>query len=239
MGRFGNGGRRPATRHPRLLATGPDQIWSWDITKLKRTGRREYLDLYVIMDIFSRKAIHWEVHNTETGQLARDFMEHAVEGNGGIAPGQIHSDNGTSMTSKKVADLLADLDITQSFSRPKVSNDNPYSEALFKTVKYCPVFPDVFTGIPDAETFPSRFFDYYNNDHRHSGIGLYTPQSVHDGTWKYLRDARQEVLDEAYRAHPGRFIQGPPRAPELPDEVWINRPPTMIESSNSHTASRS
>ena len=227
--------RHPARKHPRLLATGANQIWSWDITKLKGDHTREYFDLYVILDIFSRKAIHWEVHHTETAALARDFIDRAIEKNDGIMPNQIHSDNGTSMTSKKVADLLADLNITRSLSRPKVSNDNPYSEAAFKTLKYCPAFPDTFTDRPDAVVFTDRFFGYYNHQHRHSGIGLYTPQSVHDGTWKYVRDARQEVLDSAYRAHPDRFIQGPPRAPGLPDEVWINKPRATIESSNSHT----
>jgi putative transposase len=226
----------PARKHPRLLATGPNQVWSWDITKLKGTHRREFFDLYAIMDIFSRKMINWEVHFTETADLARDFMEHAIENNYGIMPAQIHSDNGTSMTSKKVADLLADLHITRSLSRPKVSNDNPYSEAAFKTLKYCPAFPDFFTSLPEARLFADEFFDYYNNHHRHSGIGLYTPQSVHDGTWKYVRDARQEVLDGAYNAHPERFHKGPPRAAELPDSVWINKPPATIESSTtSHT----
>jgi putative transposase len=202
---------------------------------LKTTRKREFYDLYVIMDIFSRKAVHWEVHFTETGELARDFIEHAIMRNDGVIPFQIHSDNGTSMTSKSVADLLFDLEISRSLSRPKVSNDNPYSEAAFKTLKYCPAFPDIFTSLPDAEVFADQFFCYYNDHHRHSGIALYTPQSVHDGTWKYLRDARQEVLDTAYREHPDRFIKGPPRAPELPKQVWINRPPTMIENSNSHT----
>lgn len=229
--------RHPPRRHPRLLATGPNQIWSWDITKVKGIHKREYYDLYVIMDIFSRKAVHWETHVTETGELAADFMKHAIGKNNGVMPQQIHSDNGTSMTSKNVASLLADLHITRSLSRPKVSNDNPYSEAAFKTLKYCPAFPELFTSLPDAARFADRFFNYYNHEHRHSGIGLYTPQSVHDGTWKYLRDARQEVLDTAYRAHPDRFIKGPPTAPKLPAVVWINKPPTTIESSASHTTS--
>ena len=228
--------RHPARKHPVLLATGPNEVWSWDITKLKGPSRGVYFDLYAIMDIYSRKMIHWEVHRTETGDLAKRFMEQAVRANDGIRPSHIHSDNGTSMTSKSVADLLVDLHITRSLSRPKVSNDNPYSEAAFKTLKYCPAFPDNFTTLGDASSFTDIFFNYYNNQHRHSGIGLYTPQSVHDGTWKYVRDARQEVLDEAYRAHPERFIGGPPQAPKLPNQVWINQPRTKIESStDSHT----
>jgi transposase InsO family protein len=229
--------RHPARKHPRLLATGPNQIWSWDITKLKGAHKREYFDLYVIMDIYSRKIIHWETHFTETGELARAFIDHAIVRNSGVMPTQIHSDNGTSMTSKNVAELLADLHITRSLSRPKVSNDNPYSEAAFKTLKYCPAFPEIFTNLPDAIEFTHRFFTYYNDHHRHSGIGLYTPQSAHDGTWKNLRDGRQEVLDAAYRAHPNRFITGPPTAPDLPEHVWINKPPTKIESSQPHTTS--
>ncbi|HXZ72935.1 MAG TPA: IS3 family transposase [Streptosporangiaceae bacterium] len=227
--------RHPPRKHPRLLATGPNQVWSWDITKLKGNCRREFFDLYAIMDIFSRKMIHWETHLTETGELASDFIDHAFEANDGVMPNQIHSDNGTSMTSKSVADLLADLHITRSLSRPKVSNDNPYSEAAFKTLKYCPAFPDNFTTLGEAIDFTNIFFPYYNTEHRHSGIGLYTPQSVHDGTWKYIRDDRQAVLDAAYRAHPERFIQGPPHAPKLPTEVWINNPRPKIESSDSHT----
>ena len=228
--------RHPPRTHPVLLATGPNEVWSWDITKLKGPDRGIYFDLYAIMDIFSRKMMNWEVHNTETGELAKNFIEQAIARNDRIMPTHIHSDNGTSMTSKSVADLLTDLHITRSLSRPKVSNDNPYSEAAFKTLKYCPAFPDSFTTVGEAASFSDAFFDYYNNQHRHSGIGLYTPASVHDGTWKYVRDARQEVLDAAHRAHPDRFIAGPPQAPKLPAKVWINNPRTKIESStDSHT----
>ena len=229
--------RHPPRKHPQLLATGPNEIWSWDITKLKGNTRREFFDLYAILDIFSRKMIHWEVHVTETGELARDFIDHAIELNDGIMPHQIHADNGTSMTSKSVADLLYDLHITRSHSRPHVSNDNPFSEAAFKTIKYCPAFPDYFATLGEAVEFTDIFFPYYNNEHRHSGIGLYTPASVHDGTWKYVRDQRQAVLDAAYRAHPQRFTAGPPQAPELPTEVWINNPRSTIETrSDPHTS---
>jgi putative transposase len=183
-----------------------------------------------MLDIYSRKNIHWELHSTENGELAQDFITNCIIANRGVMPGTIHSDNGTSMTSKNVAALLADLHIERSLSRPHVSNDNPYSEAAFKTLKYCPAFPGNFTSIYDARVFLGLFFEYYNTEHRHSGIGLYTPGSVHDGTWKYVRDGRQAVLDAAYLAHPERFHRGPPRAPELPDKVWINQTPSKIES---------
>lgn len=220
----------PARVRPELVAIGPNEVWSWDITKLKGPVRGTYFDLYAILDIYSRQAMHWEVHATENGDLARDFLNNAVALNGGLSPRTIHSDNGTSMTSKTVAALLSDLHIDRSLSRPHVSNDNPFSEALFKTVKYCPAFPDRFTSIYDARDFAGRFFRYYNTEHRHSGIGLYTPGSVHDGTWEVVRRDRQRVLDAAYLAHPERFHGGHPVAPKLPTRVWINRPPAKIES---------
>lgn len=223
--------RHPPRVRPELLACAPDQVWSWDITKLRGPVRGAYFDAYVMLDIFSRKAVHWQVQTTENGELARDFIAAAIAANDGIAPNTIHSDNGTSMTSKNVAGLLADLSIERSLSRPHVSNDNPYSEAAFKTLKYCPAFPDRFASLYDARVFMRRFMDYYNTEHRHSGIGLYTPASVHDGTWKYCRDDRQQVLDAAYAAHPERFRAGPPRAPELPERAWINQPPSTIENS--------
>jgi putative transposase len=219
----------PARVRPELVADAPDLVWTWDITKVKGPTRGVYFDVYVTLDIYSRKAIHWEVHTTENGELAKGFIENCIAANGGAMPATVHSDNGTSMTSKNVAALLADLHIERSRSRPKVSNDNPYSEAAFKTLKYCPAFPGDFASIYDARVFVNAFFDYYNTEHRHSGIGLYTPGSVHDGTWKYVRDARQIVLDAAYAVHPDRFHHGPPRAPELPNRVWINQPPAKIE----------
>jgi putative transposase len=220
----------PPRVRPELLATGPDQVWTWDITKLKSQWRGLYFDLYVMLDIFSRKAIRWEVHVTETGDLARLFIENAVIANGGARPDYIHADNGTSMTSKPVSQLLSDLHITDSHSRPHVSNDNPYSEAQFKTLKYCPVFPGNFASIEEARAFCTLFFDYYNNEHRHSGIGLHTPRSVHDGTWREIRARRQHVLDAAFAARPGRFRGRRPIAPALPGRVWINKPRPTIQS---------
>ncbi|GAB3284244.1 IS3 family transposase [Kineosporia babensis] len=221
--------RHPPRTRPELVATGPDQVWSWDITKLKTATKGVYLDLYVVLDIYSRKVIHWEVHSTETRPLAAEFINHAIERNGGVMPHTVHSDNGTSMTSKDVADLLADLRVNRSLSRPHTSNDNPYSESAFKTLKYCPAFPEFFTGLGDAQIFLTIFFRYYNNEHRHSGIGLYTPASVHDGTWKDARDHRQKILNQAYDQHPERFRRRP-TAPGLPAKTWINKPPSTIES---------
>jgi putative transposase len=219
----------PARVRPELVADGPDQVWTWDITKLKSEWRGLYFDLYVMIDIYSRKVIHWEVHATENGDLAREFIENAVKANGGARPDYLHADNGTSMTSKPVADLLTDLRITQSHSRPHVSNDNPYSEANFKTLKYCPVFPGKFASLGEAREFCRLFFAYYNTRHRHSGIALHTPASVHDGTWREIQARRQQVLDAAYAARPDRFRR-PPRAPQLPRKTWINQPRPTIES---------
>ena len=220
----------PPRVRPELVADGPDQVWTWDITKLKGPWRGTYFDLYVMIDIFSRKAIHQEVHLTETGELAGEFIENAVIANGGARPGYIHADNGTSMTSKTVADLLTDLKITRSHSRPHVSNDNPYSEANFKTLKYCPAFPGSFATLGEARQFCGIFFTYYNNEHRHSGIGLHTPASVHDGTARAIRARRQQVLDAAYAGRPDRFRGRHPVAPKLPGKAWINRPRTTIET---------
>ena len=230
--------RRAQAQHaprvrPELVATGPDQVWTWDITKLKGPWRGIYFDLYVMLDIFSRKVIHWEIHPGENGDLAKAFMQHAIIGNGGAKPLYIHAGNGTSMISKTVSNLLTDLNITRSHSRPHVSNDNPFSESAFKTLKYCPVFPGSFATIEDARVFCDAFFTYYNNEHRHSGIGLHTPATVHDGTAWAIRARRQQVLDDAFAARPHRFRGRPPLAPALPAKVWINKPRPTIETQES------
>ena len=193
-GRGTSGERRahashPARKKPELLAAGPNEIWSWDITKLKGPARGIWYLLYVIMDIYSRKVVHWEIWPTETGILAREFIEHAISSNGGIKPKAVHADRGTSMTSNTVAGLYAKLNIVQSHSRPHVSNDNPYSESAFKTLKYCPAFPGQFGSIQDANLFCEAFFTYYNTEHRHSGIAMHTPSSVHDGSWAQVQAA--------------------------------------------------
>lgn len=222
----------PARKKPELLAAGPSEIWSWDITKLKGPGRGDWYMLYAIIDIYSRKVIHWEIWPTETGTLAREFIEHAIAANGGVRPKAVHADRGTSMTSNTVSGLYAKLNITQSHSRPHVSNDNPYSESAFKTLKYCPAFPGEFGSIQDANSFCEAFFTYYNNEHRHSGIAMHTPASVHDGTWEQVQDRRAATLQAAYQAHPERFRGRCPQPKTLPDKVWINEPPATIETSS-------
>jgi putative transposase len=224
---------RPAMRKPELEADGPNQVWSWDITKLKGPVRGVYYLLYVIIDIFSRKAVHFEIWPTETGTLAKEFIQHAIAANDGIAPAAIHADRGTSMTSNTVTGLLALLGIDQSHSRPHVSNDNPYSEAHFKTLKYCPAFPGRFGSIEDANVFCAQFFAYYNHEHRHSGIGMHTPASIHDGTAAAIQDRRAATLHAAFLAHPKRFRGQHPSPPPLPAKVWINQPPTTLQTDTS------
>jgi putative transposase len=221
---------RPPRVRPELVATGPDQVWTRDITKLEGPWRGLYFDLYVMPDIFSRKTVRREVHATETGDLAKEFIENAIKANGGARPDYIHAGNGTSMTSKTVSQLLSDLNITRSHSRPHVSNDNPYSEAAFKTLKYCPVFPGSFATLEEARAFCDVFFTCYNSQHRHSGIGLHTPASVHDGSAWAIQARRQQVPDDAYATRPERFPHGRPLAPALPGKVWINQPRPTIQT---------
>ena len=215
--------RHPPTKKPELLARGPNEVWSWDITKLEGPYPGVFYHLYVMVDIFSRCIVYWEVHTTELGDLAKHFIEEAIRVNSGVIPHTIHADRGTSMTSKPVSALLTDLGILKSHSRPKVSNDNPYSESQFKTLKYCPAFPGRFGSVQDARRFCVRFFDYYNHEHRHSGIGLHTPYSVHIGTAPAIQEKRQAVLNAVYAANPGRFTRRP-KAPVLPEVAWINEP---------------
>jgi putative transposase len=215
----------PARKKPELIATAPNRVWSWDITKLQGPERGVHYELFVIIDIFSRYVVGWMVSPAETGELARDFIEAAIAGQG-IDRDQlaIHADRGTSMTSKPVAQLLVDLGVARSHSRPHVSNDNPYSEANFKTLKYCPAFPGRFGSIEDARAFCAVFFEHYNHVHRHAGIGLHTPASVHYGTAAEVRAQRQVTLDAAYAANPARFRHRPPSPPKLPTVAWINEP---------------
>lgn len=214
----------PARKKPELVATGPNQVWSWDVTRLKGPVRGEYYDLFVMLDIFSRKAVNHLLVPIEDAETAKRFIEAAFAKNADIAPGHLHSDNGTSMTSKNVHQLLLDLGVTKSLSRPHVSNDNPYSESGFKTMKYCPAFPERFATFGEAEAFCNKFFHHYNHQHRHSGIGLHTPASVHDGTVTEIRAKRAEVLATAYAANPDRFRRKP-TPPKLPTTAWINEPP--------------
>ena len=217
--------RHPSYHKPELLATGPNEVWSWDITKLLGPVKWTYFHLYVILDIFSRYVVGWMVAPRESAALAQRLIAETCARQG-IGPGQLflHADRGTSMTSKPVALLLADLGVTRSHSRPQVSNDNPFSEAQFKTLKYRPDFPVRFGSLEDARVFCQAFFSWYNGEHRHSGIGLMTPTAVHDGRASMVRDARQRVLSAAYAAHPERFVRKPPQPPRLPHAVWINPP---------------
>jgi putative transposase len=217
--------RRPAYAKPELLATGPNQVWSWDITKLRGPAKWNHFHLYVILDIFSRKVVGWMVAPRESAMLARKLIATATA-NEGVERGQltIHADRGSSMTSKDVALLLADLGVTKTHSRPHVSDDNPYSEAHFKTLKYRPDFPERFGSIEDARAFCQRFFDWYNNQHRHSGIGWHTPADVHHGRAGLVREQRAVTLDRAYQLHPERFVRRPPTPPPLPSAAWINKP---------------
>jgi len=212
---------------PELLATGPNQVWSWDITKLKGPAKWTYFYLYVIMDIFSRYVVGWMVAHREQDALAKRLIEEScIKQN--IQPGHliIHADRGSSMKSKAVAHLLADLGITKSHSRPHVSNDNPYSESQFKTLKYSPEFPERFGAIQDARVFGQRFFPWYNQEHRHSGIALMTPEQVHYGKAQEITALRSQVLSAAFESRPLRFKGRVPKPFALPEAAWINRPPS-------------
>ncbi len=221
--------RRNQLRHvaptPELLATRPNEVWSWDITKLLGPAKWTYFYLYVILDIFSRYVVGWMVAHQERAALAERLIEVASETQE-IVPGQltIHADRGASMTSKPVALLLADLGITRTHSRPHVSNDNPFSEAQFKTLKYRPTFPERFGSLQAARAFCQPFFRWYNAEHRHTGIALLTPGMVHYGQAEAVRVQRAHVLAAAYAAHPERFVRKPPTPPAVPDTVWINPP---------------
>jgi putative transposase len=217
--------RHPNYRKPELLATAANQVWSWDITKLLGPVKWTYYYLYVILDIFSRYVVGWMLALQESARLAKRLIAETAAKQR-IAPDQltIHADRGSSMKSQGVAVLLASLGITKTHSRPHVSNDNPYSEAQFKTLKYCPGFPNRFGSYKDGFSFCHRFFRYYNHDHRHSGIGLMTPYAVHHGLAPQITAARQVTLLAAYARHPGRFVRKPPRPPVLPEAAWINPP---------------
>jgi putative transposase len=215
----------PLYTKPELLATRPNEVWSWDITKLKGPAKWTCFHLYVILDIFSRYVVGWLIAHRESAQLAEQLIADTVEKEN-IAPGTLtlHADRGTSMRSKPVAALLIDLEVAKTHSRPHVSDDNPYSEAQFKTLKYRPDFPDRFGSIEDARVHCRQFFRWYNHEHRHVGIGLMAPAAVHDGTAAALTAQRAITLDAAYAAHPIRFKGRAPKPPTLPTAAWINPP---------------
>jgi len=221
--------RHPEYKKPELLATAPNQVWSWDISKLLGPVKWTYYYLYVIIDIYSRYVVGWMVASRETGSLAENLIDETctrqrIDRNQLI----IHSDRGSPMTSKTVAQLLAELGVTKSLSRPHVSNDNPYSESHFKTLKYRPGFPKRFGCIEDAKSFCKDFITWYNEDHYHSGIALMTPDMMHYGKAVACNAERQNVLTSAYIEHPERFVRGQPKTIALPEAAWINPPKSPV-----------
>jgi putative transposase len=217
--------RHPTYTKPELLATAPNQLWSWDITKLRARSKATYFHLYVLLDVFSRYVVGWTVAAHDTAEIAQELIRETCLKQD-ILPEQLtlHADRGSAMTSKPVALLLSDLGVNKTHSRPHVSNDNPYSEAQFKTLKYRPDFPDRFEDMIHARHFCRDFFDWYNKEHHHSGIALLTPEVVHYGQADKVLAARQRVLTEAYAKHPERFVRHEPRVQVLPKTVWINPP---------------
>lgn len=219
--------RHPNYAKPELLATAPNQVWSWDITKLLGSVKWTYYYLYVLLDIFSRYVVGWLIAERQASRLAEELIgESCAKQN--ISPDQltIHADRGGPMLAKSLALLMADLGVTQSHSRPHVSNDNPFSEAQFKTMKYRPDYPDRFGSQADARAWAQTFFPWYNDEHYHSALGLLTPAAVHYGRAPAVIAARQQVLLQAYAQHPERFVKGTPQHPALPTAVWINPPKT-------------
>lgn len=218
--------RHPARQRPELTATGPRQVYTWDITKLKGPTKGVYYDAYVMIDIYSRYIVGVRVHSRETGELAEHMMRAVFDVHG--IPQVVHADRGTSMTSKTVSDLLEDLGVIRSHSRPKVSNDNPYSEAWFKTCKYAASFPERFNGLAEARAFMNTFVEWYNHDHRHSGIGMHTPGDVHYHLAEQKDKHREAVLEAARAAYPQRFTSTTggvmPKILRKPHQVWINPP---------------
>lgn len=209
---------------PRLVATRPNQVWTWDVTDLRGPTKQERYKLYVVLDLFSRYVVAWLLAHRESATLAQRLIRIACAREG-ILPGQLttHSDRGSIQVSKTLHDLYEDLGIVRSLSRPRVSDDNPYSESLFKTAKYAPSFPDRFDGFVPANAWCGSFFRDYNHEHKHEGIAWLTPATVHQGRAQTVLAQRQAVMDAAYQQYPERFVKGPPRVPQLPTEVWINK----------------
>lgn len=221
----------PARVKPELIATAPNTVWSWDITKLHGPAKWSYYYLYVIIDIYSRYVVGWLIAEQESATLAEKLLADT------IAKQRIdrdtltiHADNGSSMASKPVAFLLADLGVTKTHSRPHTSNDNPYSESQFRTLKYRPDFPQTFGSLADARAFCQRFFRWYNTEHRHCGIAWHTPHNVHYGQADDIHAVRADVLTAAYTRNPERFVRKHPTPTAIPEAVWINKPPDPDEA---------
>jgi putative transposase len=219
--------QRTHPKHPKpeLKASSPNKVWSWDVTKLKGPAKWSFFYLYVILDIFSRYVVGWMVAERETATLAKRLIKETIS-KYDLDPTELmlHSDRGPAQRAKLTVQLLADLGLVRSYGRPRTPNDNPFSESQFKTMKYRPDFPDRFGSIEDVKAFCSEFFEWYNREHRHSGIGFMTPHDVHFGLAEAKHEARQRVLMDAYLKNPERFVNGPPTPPEVPEEVWINGP---------------
>ena len=222
--------RRRLRRHrtyerPELLATGPNQLWTWDITRLRGPNKLEYYQLYVMLDVYSRYVVGWMLAYKETAELAKSFIDETCQSQDIVRDIlTIHADRGPSMKSKSLSDLYAHLGVTKSHSRPRVSNDNPYSESQFKTMKYCLTYPDRFGSIEDAHCFCRDFFNWYNNEHYHSGIKMLTPSTVHRGDSDKILMARAQTKALAFERHKERFVKGCPKVEKLEKEVWINPP---------------
>ena len=221
--------RHPKYKRPELLATRPNQVWSWDITKLRGPIKWSYFHLYVVLDIFSRYVVGWLLAHRESADLAKRLVSESCAKQG-IEAGQlsIHADRGAAMTSKALAQLMTDLGVDKSHSRPHVSNDNPFSESQFKTLKYRPEYPNRFGSFEDALAFCRRFFVWYNTQHRHSGIKMLTPKMVHYGQAEEVLTSRHRVMMAAQAAHPERFVQGAPQPVQAPTAVWINPPRSLV-----------
>lgn len=221
--------QHPTYARPELLATGPNQLWSWDITKLRSAAKWSYYYLYVILDVYSRYVVGWLIAEHESAELAQQLIETSCHKQQ-IQPGQLtlHSDRGAAMIAKSVAQLLDDLGVTKTHSRPYNSNDNPFSEAQFKTLKYRPDYPNPFGSTADARSWAHAFFAWYNYQHHHTGLGLLTPATVHLGDAAQVTARRHDTLRVAYNLHPERFVKGAPMPPQLPDAVWINPPKSVF-----------
>lgn len=232
--------RQPATRRefarPELLATRPNEVWTWDVTWLRGSQKGERYALYVMLDLFSRYVVGWMLAHTENGELAADFIRQCLE-HQEIQPGEltVHSDRGSAQKSEKVVKLTDKFQVSRSYGRPRVCNDNPFSEAVNKTTKYHIDYPDRFAGYDDAKAWCRRFFKWYNHEHRHSGIAMLPPAIVHAGKHEPMIARRQATLDAAFAAHPERFVKGKPIAARLPDAVYLNKPEEKIEPLAHHS----
>ncbi len=219
----------PVAAKPELVATAPNHVWSWDITKLLGPTKHTFYYLYVILDVYSRYVPGWLLADRESEDLATQFVrETCMKQHVALGQLTLHADRGSAMTAKPLALLLADLGVTKSHSRPRISNDNPYSEAQFKTMKYRPDDPECFPSLLEARAWAQCFFQWYNHEHKHSALQLLTPAIVHYGQAEQVLRARHSVRQQAYAAHSERFVKGPPALPNLPPEVWINRPPPVL-----------